>query len=113
MKKPGMDLEEMMEIVKGPDFPTGGMIMGGDGIREAYRTGKGRIYVRAKTDIEELRGGKQQIVITEIPYQVVKSRLVTAMENIRIEKKVEGIAEVRDESGRNGLRIVVELKKRS
>ncbi len=111
MKKPGMDLEEMMEIVKGPDFPTGGMIMGGDGIREAYRTGKGRIYVRAKTDIEELRGGKQQIVITEIPYQVVKSRLVTAMENIRIEKKVEGIAEVRDESGRNGLRIVVELKK--
>ncbi|MBJ6363604.1 DNA gyrase subunit A [Paenibacillus sp. GCM10012307] len=111
MNKPGMNLEEIMEIVKGPDFPTGGMIMGGDGIREAYTTGKGRIYVRAKTDIEDLRGGKQQIVVTEIPYQVVKSRLVTAMENIRIEKKVEGIAEVRDESGRNGTRIVVELKK--
>lgn len=86
--------------------------MGGDGILDAYRTGKGRIYIRSKTEIENMRGGKQQIVITEIPYQVVKSRLVTAMENIRLEKKVEGIAEVRDESGREGLRIVVELKKK-
>lgn len=111
MKRPGMSLAEMMGIVKGPDFPTGGLVMGAEGIQEAYRTGRGRIYVRAKTEIEELRGGKQQIVITEIPYQVVKSRLVTAMETIRLEKKVEGIAEVRDESGRNGLRIVVELKK--
>ncbi|AWB44930.1 DNA gyrase subunit A [Paenibacillus sp. CAA11] len=111
MEKPGTELEELMEIVKGPDFPTGGIIMGEEGIREAYRTGKGRIYLRSKTDIETLRGGKQQIVVTEIPYQVVKSRLVTAMENIRLEKKVEGIAEVRDESGRAGLRIVIELKK--
>ncbi|MFD2612105.1 DNA gyrase subunit A [Paenibacillus gansuensis] len=111
MNHPEMDVESMMNIVKGPDFPTGGIIMGEDGIRDAYRTGKGRIYLRSKTEIEELRGGKQQIVITEIPYQVVKSRLVTAMENIRLEKKVEGVAEVRDESGRNGLRIVVELKK--
>ncbi|MFD0694745.1 DNA gyrase subunit A [Paenibacillus sp. GCM10027628] len=109
--KPEITIEELMTIVKGPDFPTGGIIMGEEGIREAYRTGKGRIYIRSKTAIEEMRGGKQQIVITEIPYQVVKSRLVTAMENIRLEKKVEGIAEVRDESGRNGLRIVVELKK--
>ncbi len=85
--------------------------MGEDGIRDAFTGGKGRIYLRSKTAIEDMRGGKQQIVITEIPYQVVKSRLVTAMENIRLEKKVEGIAEVRDESGRNGLRIVVELKK--
>lgn len=85
--------------------------MGEEGIREAYATGKGRIYLRAKTAFEDLRGGKQQLVITEIPYQVVKSRLVTAIENIRLEKKVEGIAEVRDESGRNGLRIVVEFKK--
>ena len=77
--------------------------MGEEGIREAYRTGKGRIYLRSKTAIEDMRGGRQQIVITEIPYQVVKSRLVTAMENIRLEKKIEGIAEVRDESGRNGL----------
>ncbi|GIQ67627.1 DNA gyrase subunit A [Xylanibacillus composti] len=104
-------LEELMKIVRGPDFPTGGTIMGEAGIRDAYRTGKGRIVLRAKTEVEDLRGGKQQIVITEIPYQVVKSRLVTAMETIRLEKKVEGIAEVRDESGRNGLRIVIELKK--
>ncbi|MFS0854992.1 DNA gyrase subunit A [Paenibacillus taichungensis] len=111
MEKPSIDLDEIMMFMKGPDFPTGGLIMGGDGILDAYRTGKGRIYLRSKTDIENMRGGKQQIVITEIPYQVVKSRLVTAMENIRLEKKVEGIAEVRDESGREGLRIVVELKK--
>lgn len=111
MDRPNIGLEELMTIVKGPDFPTGGLIMGEEGIREAYTSGKGRIYLRSKTAIEDLRGGKQQIVITEIPYQVVKSRLVTAMENIRLEKKIEGIAEVRDESGRNGLRIVVELKK--
>ncbi|MDQ0491920.1 DNA gyrase subunit A [Paenibacillus brasilensis] len=111
MEKPEIELEEIMTFIKGPDFPTGGLIMGGEGIKEAYRTGKGRIYVRSKTEIQSLRGGKQQLVITEIPYQIVKSRLVTAMENIRLEKKVEGIAEVRDESGRNGLRIVVELKK--
>ncbi|WP_338551640.1 DNA gyrase subunit A [Paenibacillus sp. KS-LC4] len=111
MNRPETTLEELMHIIKGPDFPTGGLIMGEEGIRDAYATGKGRIYLRAKTAIEDMRGGRQQIVITEIPYQVVKSRLVTAMENIRLEKKVEGIAEVRDESGRNGLRIVIELKK--
>ncbi|WP_168119090.1 DNA gyrase subunit A [Paenibacillus sp. HB172176] len=111
MKKPELTLEELMTIVKGPDFPTGGLIMGEDGIRDAYATGKGKIFLRSKSAIEDLRGGKQQIVITEIPYGVVKSRLVTAMETIRLEKKVEGIAEVRDESGRAGLRIVVELKK--
>ncbi|NWL87202.1 MULTISPECIES: DNA gyrase subunit A [unclassified Paenibacillus] len=111
MERPELELEEIASYVKGPDFPTGGIIMGEDGIREAYRTGKGRIYLRSRTEIENMRGGKQQIVVTEIPYQVVKSRLVTAMENIRLEKKVDGIAEVRDESGRNGLRIVIELKK--
>ncbi|NEW05996.1 DNA gyrase subunit A [Paenibacillus sp. SYP-B3998] len=109
--KPEITMDELMSIVKGPDFPTGGIIMGEEGIRDAYRTGKGRIHIRSRTAIEDMRGGRQQIVITEIPYQVVKARLVTAMENIRLEKKVEGIAEVRDESGRNGLRIVVELKK--
>jgi len=111
MDDPDIPLEKLLGIVKGPDFPTGGIIMGEEGIREAYATGKGRIHIRARTEIEELRGGRRQIVITEIPYQVVKSRLVTAMETIRLEKKVDGIAEVRDESGRNGLRIVVELKK--
>ncbi|WP_342421993.1 DNA gyrase subunit A [Paenibacillus sp. FSL E2-0178] len=111
MQKPDIALEDVMTFIKGPDFPTGGTIMGGDGIMDAYRTGKGRIYLRSKTEIENLRGGKQQIVITEVPFQIVKSRLVTSMENIRLEKKIEGIAEVRDESGREGLRIVVELKK--
>jgi len=108
---PFANVEDLMAIVRGPDFPTGGIVMGTEGIREAYNTGRGRVYIRARTAIEDLRGGKQQIVITEIPYGVVKSKLVTAMETIRLEKKVEGIAEVRDESGRNGLRIVVELKK--
>ncbi|MFF2089944.1 DNA gyrase subunit A [Paenibacillus sp. NPDC058174] len=111
MDRPELQLEELMNIIKAPDFPTGGVIMGEEGIRDAYATGKGRIYIRSQVKIEDMRGGRQQITITEIPYQVVKSRLVTAMENIRLEKKVEGIAEVRDESGRNGLRIVVELKK--
>lgn len=111
MNKPDITVSELMTIVRGPDFPTGGLIMGEEGIREAYDTGKGRIYLRSKTAIEELRGGKQQIVVTEIPYQVVKSKLVNAIDNLRMEKKVEGIAEVRDESGRGGLRIVVELKK--
>ncbi|WP_042162303.1 DNA gyrase subunit A [Paenibacillus gorillae] len=111
MNRPDLQLEELMTIIKAPDFPTGGVIMGEEGIRDAYATGKGRIYIRSQVKIEDMRGGRQQITITEIPYQVVKSRLVTAMENIRLEKKVEGIAEVRDESGRNGLRIVVELKK--
>lgn len=109
--QPNVTVEDMMQFIKGPDFPTGGIIMGEEGIREAYRSGKGKIVLRAKTEIEDLRGGKQQIVISEIPYQVVKSKLVTVMETMRLEKKVEGIAEVRDESGRNGLRIVIELKK--
>ncbi|MBC8079543.1 MAG: DNA gyrase subunit A, partial [Gorillibacterium sp.] len=111
MDQPDLPYEELMKIIIGPDFPTGGIIMGGQGIQEASRTGRGRIYLKSRTAIEDMKGGRQQIVITEIPYQVVKSRLVTAMENIRLEKKVEGIAEVRDESGRNGLRIVIELKK--
>jgi topoisomerase-4 subunit A len=109
--KPDLSLEELMRIVPGPDFPTGGIIMGEDGIREAYGTGRGKIVVRSRAEIENVKGGKQQIVITEIPFQVVKSKLVTAIENIRLEKKVEGLADVRDESGRDGLRIVVELKK--
>jgi topoisomerase IV subunit A len=111
MNKPDITVSELMGIVKGPDFPTGGIIMGEEGIREAYETGKGRIYIRSQTAIEDVRGGKQQIVVTQIPYQVVKSKLALAIDNLRLEKKVEGIAEVRDESGRQGLRIVVELKK--
>jgi topoisomerase-4 subunit A len=108
---PFATLEDVMSIIQGPDFPTGGIVMGTEGMKDAYRTGKGRVYIRSKTTIEDVRGGKQQIIISEIPYGVVKSKLVSAMESIRLEKKVEGIAEVRDESGRNGLRVVVELKK--
>lgn len=108
---PDLSLDELMRIVPGPDFPTGGIIMGEEGIREAYATGRGKIVIRARAEIEDLKGGRQQIVIREIPFQVVKSKLVAAIEALRLEKKIEGLADVRDESGRDGLRIVVELKK--
>ena len=111
MEKPNCGLNELMEIVKGPDFPTGGIIQGVEGIRKAYETGKGKVVVRCKSEIESIRGGKQQIIITEIPYEIVKSNLVKKMDEIRFDKKVDGIAEVRDETDRTGLRIVVELKK--
>ncbi|GAF14082.1 topoisomerase IV subunit A [Bacillus sp. JCM 19046] len=104
-------IDELLQIVKGPDFPTGGIVQGLDGIRQAYETGKGKVVVRAKTDIEEVRGGRKQIVITELPYEVVKANLVKKMDEIRFDKKVDGIAEVRDDTDRTGMRIVVELKK--
>ena len=100
-----------MKIIKGPDFPTGGIIQGIDGIKKAYETGKGKIIVRRKTEIETIRGGKQQIVITEIPYEQNKANMVKKMDEFRLDRKVEGIAEVRDETDRTGLRIVIELKK--
>ncbi|WHY88807.1 DNA topoisomerase IV subunit A [Neobacillus novalis] len=111
MDNPGASVDELMTIVKGPDFPTGGIIQGIDGIKKAYETGKGKIIIRSKADIEELRGGKQQIVITEIPYEVNKANLVRKMDEFRLDRKVEGISEVRDETDRTGLRIVIELKK--
>ncbi|WP_100372822.1 DNA topoisomerase IV subunit A [Bacillus sp. FJAT-45037] len=111
MEKPETTLNELMNVIKGPDFPTGGTVQGIDGIRQAYRTGKGKVIVRAKTEMEELRGGRQQITITEIPYEVVKANLVKKMDELRFDKKVDGIAEVRDDTDRTGLRIVVELKK--
>ncbi|OIJ12829.1 DNA gyrase subunit A [Anaerobacillus arseniciselenatis] len=111
MEKPDCELNDLMEIIKGPDFPTGGTIQGVEGIRQAYKTGKGKVIVRCKSEIESLRGGKQQIIITEIPYEIVKANLVKKMDEIRFDKKVDGIAEVRDETDRTGLRIVVELKK--
>ncbi|WP_434967960.1 DNA topoisomerase IV subunit A [Listeria ilorinensis] len=111
LDRPDCTLEEIMAIVKGPDFPTGGIIQGADGIRKAYQTGKGRVVVRSKTEIEDIRGGRQQITITEIPYEVNKANLVKRMDELRIEKKIEGISEVRDETDRTGLRIAVELKK--
>ncbi|MCF6137509.1 DNA topoisomerase IV subunit A [Pseudalkalibacillus berkeleyi] len=108
---PECSVDELMTVIKGPDFPTGGIIQGLEGIKQAYQTGKGKIVVRAKTDIEELRGGRQQIVITEIPYEVNKANLVKRMDELRIDKKVDGISEVRDETDRTGLRVVIELKK--
>ncbi|WP_332632797.1 DNA topoisomerase IV subunit A [Halalkalibacter flavus] len=111
MEKPSTTLDDLLHVIKGPDFPTGGIVQGLDGIRQAYRTGKGKVVVRAKTEVEELRGGREQIVITEIPYEVVKSNLVKKMDELRFDKKVDGIAEVRDDTDRTGLRIVVELKK--
>lgn len=111
MKHPEATLDELMRFIKGPDFPTGGILQGLDGIKKAYATGRGRAMLRAKTTTESLRGGKAQLVITEIPYEVNKAVLVKKIDEIRLLKKVEGIAEVRDESDRDGLRIVVELKK--
>jgi topoisomerase-4 subunit A len=108
---PDADLAALMQFVKGPDFPTGGIIQGLSGIKDAYTKGRGRIMVRAKTNIETIRGGRQQIVITEIPYEVNKAQLVKRMDEMRVLKKVEGILEVRDESDRFGLSVVVELKK--
>ncbi|MBP3040832.1 DNA topoisomerase IV subunit A [Bacillaceae bacterium Marseille-Q3522] len=111
MDHPLCTVEDLMEIIKGPDFPTGGIIQGAEGIKKAYETGKGKMIVRAKTEIETVRGGKQQIVITEIPYEVNKANLVKKIDEFRLDRKVEGIAEVRDETDRTGLRIVIELKK--
>lgn len=108
---PEVGVSELMEVIKGPDFPTGGIIQGVDGIRKAYETGKGKIVVRAKADIEPLKGGKEQIVITEIPYEVNKSSLIKKIDDLRFDRKLEGISEARDESDRTGLRIVIELKK--
>lgn len=108
---PQASLEKIMELIPGPDFPTGGILQGKEEIKKAYETGKGKVILRAKTSIEPLRGGKQQIVIHEIPYEVNKAVLVKKMDEIRLSKKIDGIAEVRDETDRTGLQIVVELKK--
>lgn len=111
IQHPASTVDDLMQFIKAPDFPTGGIIQGKEGVRKAYKTGKGKIIVRAKAEIEKIRGGREQIVITEIPYDVNKSQLVKKIDEIRLERKVEGISEVRDETDRTGLRIVVELKK--
>jgi len=111
MDKPKVTVDELMTVIKGPDFPTGAIIQGTDGIKNAYKTGKGRIVIRAKTAIEQLKGGKSQIVITEIPYDVNKANMVKRMDELRVDRKLDSIADVRDESDRTGLRVVVELKK--
>ncbi|HCX0731712.1 TPA: DNA topoisomerase IV subunit A [Staphylococcus aureus] len=108
---PDITINQLMKYIKGPDFPTGGIIQGIDGIKKAYESGKGRIIVRSKVEEETLRNGRKQLIITEIPYEVNKSSLVKRIDELRADKKVDGIVEVRDETDRTGLRIAIELKK--
>ncbi|RSI13966.1 DNA topoisomerase 4 subunit A [Streptococcus sanguinis] len=108
---PSAKVDKLMEFLPGPDFPTGAIVQGRDEIKKAYETGKGRVVVRSRTEIEKLKGGKDQIVITEIPYEINKAVLVKKIDDVRVNNKVAGIAEVRDESDRDGLRIAIELKK--
>ncbi|MFD2305654.1 DNA topoisomerase IV subunit A [Enterococcus termitis] len=108
---PNASLDKLMEFIPGPDFPTGGILQGKEEIKKAYETGRGKVILRSKTKIEPLKGGKQQIIVTEIPYEVNKATLVKKIDEVRLNKKIEGIAEVRDESDRTGLQIAIELKK--
>lgn len=109
--EPESTVEDLIKIVKGPDFPTGAIIMGKSSVREAYRTGQGKAVVRAVAEIEETSHGKQQIIVTEIPYQVNKARLIEKIADLVRDKRVEGITAIRDESNRKGMRIVIELKR--
>ncbi|WP_270935522.1 DNA gyrase subunit A [Falsiroseomonas oryzae] len=111
IEEPATSLEELMRIIPGPDFPTGGLILGRSGIRSAFETGRGSIPLRARAGIEEMRGGRSMIVVTEIPYQVNKATLIEKIAELVRAKAIEGISDLRDESDRDGLRIVVELKK--
>ncbi len=108
---PEMTIDELNKIIKGPDFPTAGVIVGRQGIRDAYRTGRGRIIVRAVADIEQMSNSKQRIIVTELPYQVNKARLIEKIAGLVKDKKIEGISDLRDESDREGMRIVIELKR--
>jgi len=104
-------VDDLLTHMQGPDFPTGGVVQGLDGIKKAFETGRGKVIIRSRATIETLRGGRQQIIITELPYEVNKANLVKRMEELRLDRKVEGVAEVRDETDRDGLRVVIELKK--
>ncbi|HND56690.1 MAG TPA: DNA gyrase subunit A, partial [Pirellulaceae bacterium] len=113
IENPGIELDELLQHLPGPDFPTGAMLLGKGGIREAYRTGRGSIVVRARTKIETIRKEREAIVVTEVPYQVNKQKLVEHIGRLMAEKTIDGIAELRDESDRDGVRIVVEIKRDS
>ncbi len=108
---PDIDIEELMRYVPAPDFPTGGILLGRGNVRNAYRTGKGGVIIRAKTDIEEMSGNRERIVVTELPYQVNKARLIETIADYVKNKKIEGVGDIRDESDREGMRIVIELKR--
>ena len=111
MENPAIDLTEMMEIIPGPDFPTGGLILGRSGIYNAYSTGRGSVVMRGKVHVEEMRGDREAIVITEVPYQVNKASMIEKMAELVREKRIEGISDIRDESDRQGYRVVIELKR--
>ena len=111
MKNPDCTTADLMEVLPGPDFPTGGLVMGKSGIRKAYETGKGSITLRAKTEIKEQKNGKEQIVVTELPYMVNKAKLVERIAELAREKRVEGITGIRDESSREGLRVVIDIRR--
>ena len=111
MDKPEIDFEELLQIVPGPDFPTGASILGRTGIRSAYATGRGSIIMRAKVEVEEMRREREALIVSEIPYQVNKTTLIEKIAELVREKRVEGISEMRDESDRDGMRIVIELKR--
>ncbi|HZB63287.1 MAG TPA: DNA gyrase subunit A, partial [Microvirga sp.] len=111
MENPGISAEELIEIIPGPDFPTGAMILGRAGARSAYTTGRGSIIMRAKSEVEEIRKDREAIIFSEIPYQVNKASLIEKIAELVREKKVEGISDLRDESDRDGMRIVVEIKR--
>jgi|TARA_B100001093_G_scaffold212038_1_gene203518 DNA gyrase subunit A len=111
LDNPESTIEDLLKIVKGPDFPLGGIITGIDGIEQAYRTGQGKVYVRGKTSFEEMKGGKEAIIITEIPFMVNKARMLERIAELVKDKKLEGIGEIRDESDKDGMRVVIELKK--
>lgn len=112
IQHPDSTLDDLMEYVKGPDYPTGGIVMGYEGIREALETGRGKVIIRSKTEIRETKTVKQ-IIVREIPYEVIKSQLVRKIDEIRLNKKIDGILDVRDESDRNGLKIVIDVKPNS
>ena len=111
IENPDAEISQLMQFVLGPDFPTGGIIMGTSGIRAAYYTGRGKIILRSKTEIEELKNGKSRIIVTEIPYMVNKSRLLESIADLVKEKRIEGISDLHDESDRDGMRIVIEVKR--
>ena len=111
MENPAMSLEELMQIVPGPDFPTGGMILGRSGIRSAYESGRGSIVMRAKVDVEEVRKDRTALIVSEIPYQVNKSTMIEKIAELVRDKRIEGISDIRDESDRSGMRVVIELKR--
>ena len=106
-----MDIDEIMKYIKAPDFPTGGIIMGREGVKKAYTTGRGRVIVRAKAEIEDMNGNRQRIIVNEIPYQVNKANLIEKIADLVKDKRIEGISDLRDESDRDGMRIVIELKR--